>query len=531
MLVPVRNLGQLGVIMDTPPQDLPTNAASMGNNVLFRDGAARKVNGNTLIAYVMAGGDAAWFETWQYIAGTYKQAVGFDDGTIFVWNGAVWSAPVIQDQAGVTVLLSASGTWQSTVFGKFCVLNNKSDIPVYSWNSETSSADGSKFKMIPGWGAANSPSGSVKSVRAHRNFLIAVGVENSPYTVYWSDAAAINSFPSSWDYASTTNLAGYLQISASDGPLIDCCEMGDMMIVYTQTATYALQYVGGSDVFSLRRLLPYGLINRECATQFAGRNFCIGDNMIYVHDGINVERVAKGKVESEFFGSISQNSKVLCTSIADRKEVWIYYSTGSAESANRALVWNWEENTWSFIDLLGISCIAPSVVIEASPTIGSLTGTIGSYSGTIGEWERTGANRVLIATAGTGAVVSTGLYRLNYGNRSVNANYYAYVERTGLDLDEIKQNAARSMHVRSIIPQIRGSGTVDFQIGGQRSAGDDVDWGDIKTFDLDNGAEYKVDIRKTGRYLAYRVGVWQGAARLNSWELTGMDIDMVDGGR
>lgn len=536
MLVPVRNLGGAGVVRDQAPHDLPPNVITNSRNVLFQDGAARKKDGLALIAYDITDKYSAWFETWQYQAGTYKQAVARSDGVITVWNGAAFSTPILEDQAGATKVLAASDEWQSTVFGKFCLLNNRIDMPMYSWNAGTSSADGSKFRQIPGWGAATSPTGAVKAVRAHRNFLIAVGVAASPYTVYWSDAAAIDGFPQSWDYADPTNLAGYLQISAADGPLIDCAEMGDMMMVYTASAAYALQYVGGSDVFALRRLLPYGVINRECAVQFEGKHFCIGDNTVYVHDGINVERVADTKVERAFFSEISDAKGVKCTAIADRAEVWVYYSTDATKGANLALVWNWRSGAWAFIDMYRHACIAPSIVIEASPTIGSLGETIGSYSGSIGDWARSGVHRVLIASQGDGATVPFALYKVNSGLRVQDGvgsptPFAAYIERIGLDLDEVKGNAMRSVHLRRVVPQVTGSGTVYCQIGSQRSPSDNVAWGDTVALDLDGGDEYKVDVRHTGRYLAYRFGQWDGAPQLNQWRLTGFDLDIMDGGR
>lgn len=182
-------------------------------------------------------------------------------------------------------------------------------------------------------------------------------------------------------------------------------------------------------------------------------------------------------------------------------------------------------------DLPGYCKIAPSNRIYAAPTIGSLTGSIGDLTGTIGDWLTTGARQELTGLCGTGAAVDTGLYTLNTTWR-VGANaYHAYIERTGIDLDEIRNQSTTSTHIRSITPQIVGSSTVDVQVGSQRSPGDGVSWGDIKTLDLANGAKYKIDTRKTGRYLAYRIGTWTGTARTGGWELAGMDIDVMDGGR
>lgn len=532
MLIPLRQFGDAGIVQDVPAHELPPNAISGGKNVMFRDGAARKMGGNKIIAYDISSENSLWFETWQYQVGTYKQVIGLADGTLRVWNGSSISAPVIQNQGGSVTVLSATSAWQSTVFGRFAVMNNRVEMPLYSWNSGTSSPDGSVFRMIPAWGAANSPSGAVKSIRSHRNFLVAVGVANAPYNVYWSDAAATDSFPASWDYSDTTKLAGYVQVAASDGPLIDCREMGDTMIVYTQYAAYALQYVGGSDVFGIRRLFSYGLINRECAVSFQNQHFCVVDNRIYVHDGMNISRPAERKVERALFREISDWSKCLVASIEGKNEIWIYYTMAGGTSPNRALVWNWHNNTWTFIDLPGYTCIAPSVVISAPLTIGSLSGGIGDLAGTIGEFGRTGANQVLMATPGDGnATVTFGLYQLDTGVKFGQNYYDAYIERTGVDLDEWRKEATTSMRIRSVMPQITGSGSVNVQIGTQRSANDSVLWDTVKTLSLDGGQNYKVDVRKTGRYLAWRIGSWNGSPTGSVWEFSGMDIDVQEAGR
>jgi len=532
MLIPLRQFGDVGMVQDAPAHELPPNAITGGKNVLFRDGAARKMNGNKIIAYDISSENSQWFETWQYQVGTYKQVIGLANGTMLVWDGSAISVPSIQDQGGTAAVLSATAAWQSTVFGRFAVMNNRVEMPLYSWNSGTSSPDGSVFRMIPAWGAANSPGGAVKSIRAHRNFLVAVGVANAPYNVYWSDAAATDSFPASWDYADTTKLAGYVQVAASDGPLIDCREMGDAMIVYTQNAAYALQYVGGSDVFGIRRLFSHGLINRECAVSFQNQHFCVGDNRLYVHDGLNISRPAERKIERAFFHEVSDWSKCLAASIEGQNEIWVYYTTAGGSSPNRALIWNWHNNTWAFIDLPGYTCIAPSVVVSSPITIGSLSGQIGNLEGTIGEFGRTGANQVILATPGEGnATVTFGLYQLSTGIRIGSDHYDAYIERTGVDLDEFRKEATTSMRVRAVVPQITGSGSVDIQIGTQRNANDSVLWDTVKTFSLDDGSRYKVDVRKTGRYLAWRIGSWSGSPTNSTWAFSGMDIDVQEAGR
>ena len=44
-IVPIENVGQLGIIKDTPPYSIPPNAWSDGNNVRFLDNGVKKIAG------------------------------------------------------------------------------------------------------------------------------------------------------------------------------------------------------------------------------------------------------------------------------------------------------------------------------------------------------------------------------------------------------------------------------------------------------------------------------------------------------
>ena len=50
-ILPINNLSEIGLIMDTPSVSLPPNAFSDCQNVRFRDGAIRKFPGETPITF------------------------------------------------------------------------------------------------------------------------------------------------------------------------------------------------------------------------------------------------------------------------------------------------------------------------------------------------------------------------------------------------------------------------------------------------------------------------------------------------
>ena len=93
-LVPIENLGQIGIIKDTPPYNLPPNAWSDGNNVRLLDNGVKKVAG---YQEVMATCPFAPYYIHPYltVAGTYYW-IAYGATDIAVWNGSTWTDVVRQ---------------------------------------------------------------------------------------------------------------------------------------------------------------------------------------------------------------------------------------------------------------------------------------------------------------------------------------------------------------------------------------------------------------------------------------------------
>ena len=88
-LIPVENLGQLGIIQDIPPYNLPPNAWSDGNNVRFLDNSVKKVAG---YAAVLATVPFAPYFIQSYLSagGTYYW-IAYGAADIAIWNGSTWT--------------------------------------------------------------------------------------------------------------------------------------------------------------------------------------------------------------------------------------------------------------------------------------------------------------------------------------------------------------------------------------------------------------------------------------------------------
>lgn len=544
MLIKIDKLGSAGMVADAAPHDLPSSAVSVAESVRFSDGKARKAKGYKLTAELGAISYPTWMQPW---TSDDIQRFAIQTRTdVRVMEGTTILTPTLRNQANsADITLATSLIGQSTLFGNFCVLNNGVDYPLYSWNAATSSTDGTVFREIPGWGAANSPGGGAKVIRGFGSFLIAMGVADDPYSFYWSDEAEPGAFPQSWDYADPTNLAGRNTISAADGPLVNGEPLGNDFIIYTTDATYATRFVGGAFIFDTRRLWPWGCLNQDCVVQIENQHFVVANEAVFLHDGNTNKRIAAGRVERQLFAEITDLSKVRVASSLSTNEVLIYYPKDGSAYANRACVWNWLTDTWSFRDLPTVACITEGhqptsgLLRFDSPEVATLA--VDDAPWTIDELGATDPRRRLFmlttesdpvfdVTGNAAAILEDNAQFLN-ATRAGTAGYYAYIERTGLDLENVGSPAARSVFVRGIYPQIRGSGVVQMQLGSSQSPNGNYQWSPVQSFDLDSGSAYKIDARFTGRYLGYRVGEWEGTPTEVNWELTAFEVDVQDGGR
>lgn len=517
-MFPIPQLGLGGVNTDAPRFDLPPNFFTGALNTVFRDGKAQKAPGWINVPFdTTLDEDTYWFQSWEdddvpYTA--FAQSTG-----IRTWNGTNLSAASIFEEDGATPkTLSASTRWQSDVFGSYALMNNQTDEPLYSQNR-----NGSEFAVLPGWGAANSPTGAPKSVRSFKSFLIALGAGGDEYTVHWSDEAAPDSFPQSWDAADPTNLAGFNPLQASDGELVDGKQLGDAFIVYTTGAAYAMR-LGGPSVFTFQRLFSWGIVNQDCAVSFENQHFCIGTETIYVHDGFQVRRIADSRVENYFFDSANDLSKVYVTKDVENHEILVYYAQGDSDVPNHLMIWNWLDNTWTFEDLdTGVYCIKPSRRILAQLQWDEADYPWSQANFTWDQLKQEDARRVMMMLAPRNWYERGIVFSRSDG--STDSNYHSYLERRGLDLDELTGTADSVKFVRAAHPQIEGAGTVYFQFGGSFSPTDQPSWGPVVAFDINSG-QYKVDTRVTGRYLAMRIGSWQGTPEANQWALSKLELDI-----
>ena len=365
MFVPLPNFGKFGVVSDTLNSALPIGTWTDANNMRFSGIQMEKMlestqNSALLDADGVVVGYMRWAQGWSDGRSTYL-AVATNDRLWFLVRHAADAAGYLEDATRPGGVYSAQGEWDSFAWGNTCIFNNGIDPPqIYN-------ADTGYFEDLPNWGLISSaddisagaePSidtnASCRMLRPYKNYLAAIGITESgvyqPNAVWWSDATTLATYrsntidgggPPSWDYESPATLSGKSEQGAGSGKLVCLAELGEAMVLYTESASFFMQFTRGSLVMGFRRVFGKGAAGLHCVAEFNNRHFVVGKDQVYVHDGSLPSLIAKDRVETEFYTRIGKGGRfggagnvnwdrLQVSHNPDRKEITVYMREGAA---------------------------------------------------------------------------------------------------------------------------------------------------------------------------------------------------------
>ena len=154
------------------------------------------------------------------------------------------------------------------------------------------------------------------------------------------------------DYTPTaTNEAGSLRIS--DGSrIVGAVKSSGQILVWTDTSLHGIQFVGTPFTFGLRQLgANCGLISQHAAVEINGRAYWMSDNSFYMYDG--VVKKMPCSVQDYVFDDLSYTNKadIACGINTAFNEIIWYYPSANATQIDRAVAYNYLENTWYTVNL------------------------------------------------------------------------------------------------------------------------------------------------------------------------------------
>lgn len=562
--LPLRNLGQVGVITDANPYSLPANAFSKAQNVVFDENRVQRAPLfkqlfpaiRSLLSYADSSGTFdAQTGTYDAAQGTPASAARFVGSyadpsfgeTVFVCDndGAVRSYP----NGSLTFISPGAGTitneepWTHAQVGGLSFLARAGMRP-YVRNVKT---DVTYSLMAGDWVSTH----SAKVVRGYLDYVIMLNVTKStteyPTMVKWSDPVPYNSVVTgvTWDPASPSGIAGENILAEMTSGIRDGQVLGTNFILYSQEQVWLMEYTGSSLVFNFRRLFPTGgIFNTNCVVEVEGKHFVFGEDDLYVHDGVSKQSIADGRVRRSVFNAINRTKRSAAFVMHDSVSNLVYfcYNTLSDEVkwrntqyCNQAAIYNYRSDTWSFMDLPNVVGGAESNIDLQANTYPAVSGTYEVYNSSYVSFEGVKPN-VTIAlgiTDATNGLTESRVYAVDLPAVSLTnlpvtqeTRAPAVAERVGIDLDDEGLNTPLRSYktITEIVPQAAfdaSASTFKWEVGSS-----DLPNGAVvyrTSTDFDPAVDYKIDTKVSGRYLAYKVT----SESLENFKITGFDAKVV----
>jgi hypothetical protein len=534
----LRNLAKYGVIADQDPYSLPPEAFSGGVNVRFRNG---KITSGPVFRNALALGttDPRFAFSSNPTTGLDFLFVGYKDGTVSRISGSSESPYSITSYTPSAV----DATWSSANLAGVTYVNRSDRAPWYLRTTD------SIFQNLglSGWPSLT----QAGLLRTCGGALVALNVTKAgvqyPTMVKTSSIPLAGAVPASWDITLPNTLALENILAELQGPIVDACSLGNDLIIYGYKQAYHMQPNGSLSVYNFTPL-PFqkGALNANCSVEMDGKNVVFGPDDIWQHDGVSEKSICDGRVRDYIYGSINQSKSNLCfvTHNPKLKEITFAYASGDgliyfsgANGCNRQAVWNYSDDTWSFDDLPFVFSSCPAN-LSNPVTYTSIGSTVfdafgGSYQDQEDGYKRT---PVYVGASNATFGLATTLYAFDlYGQGSTvaypvvtAATAPRYLERDGIDLDELNADLRGYKTLASIYPQARlGSASAPLTIaaGGSNSFNVPAVIGAYQPYNGDD--LYKLDFNTAGRWLALRIKY----SDYKEMAIVGLDLDLFITGK
>lgn len=529
----IRNLGKHGVLTDPDAYDLPPEAFSLGVNVRFRNGKVtsapvfRKVKtlGTDQPRFTFAANPAS---------GLDLLFIGYQNGRVFRYNGSTETDYTISGYSNSAV----EARWTSTTLANILYVNRQDRAPWYLRASDTQFQNLASAGWDATWtaGLLRSCSGALVALNVTK------GATNYPQMVKTSSIPLSGTVPVSWDQTTPSTLATENILAEMQGPITDAAAYGNSLIIYGLKEAWLMAADNSALVYGYAKL-PFqkGSLNANCSIEIDGKVYVFGPDDIWRHDTVGEESICDKKTRDFIFSSInlSKSRYFFVSHNPQLKELTFNYISGDRATAftnptdgcNRQAVYSYSENNWSFDDV-------PQVFSACNANLD----TVSTWAAVPGTWDNTGSSwldqedsfkrtPVYVGQANATYGLSTALYAFDlYGIGSTvnfpvdtNATQPRYLERDGIDLDEVGVDLRDCKDLASIYPQARlGAGSAPLMIAAGAADGfnQQPTFTDYQPYD--GVTLYKLDYNIAGRWLSLRYKF----SDYKELTISGIDLDL-----
>lgn len=349
-MIEIGRMDRGGVNTDQSSYRLAPNVFSNVLDVDFEHGnvvpAVKEVG-----AFIGVAGNPVHLEEVEGANGVFN-FVYFLEDRAFIWANGEFSE--ISNLAGMG-RASNENRWNGGFFHGWWVWTNGDSVP-QQWNPY---APLSTMTDLEHWPSEI----RIRFIRPYLNFLVGFSYTSlsagfSKQTVIWSDQADPGILPT-WDITDPTQKAGVYSLTADSDPIEGAAELRGEMFIYKRSSVWVMRYVGGTFVMNFAlRFSERGLLNSRCVVALEGTHFCVDRAGFYFHNGVTITPVGEGVVWDTFSNQFSIDTlfSIFVEYEEAKNRVWIFYSTVNSVHADRVLIFDMRNQTWTFRKVQQAAC-------------------------------------------------------------------------------------------------------------------------------------------------------------------------------
>lgn len=267
-----------------------------------------------------------------------------------------------------TALLSSSGItypriWFCDRFGDNIVMTPGNESGCYTWNGDTSAAP----TLI-----TNAPT-DINYLFVSNNILVTFGhgVENK---IFASDQGDYTE----WTASSTNQV--FEDIIEGAGRFMSHCPVDGYNLIFTESQTYTMKYIGGTAVWQILSLDPsIGLIAPMARVSINGIAYWMGQGNFYMFRGGKIEVIPsnfglQSSILRYVFDNLnnSQAFKIFAWYNPKWDEIWFHYPSASSNECDRVARFNRKLQCWC-PDMLNRTAGESPVISLTNPRLGNVS--------------------------------------------------------------------------------------------------------------------------------------------------------------
>lgn len=491
-----------GFVSDTPPHEVGPDFYTLMTNVVMRGGFPQRVPGSRSV-YSTALATAAPGQLVHAInctiSGTNYWLLFEDDGT--AW--AIESTNATQIDNALLQAVANPYAHSSELLNGVPVYSNGADEPVY-WA-------GSNLVTLTDWTATETC--QFITVFKYHIFALNISGPGGTFTskLKWSDAAEPGTIPDSWT-PSASNEAGDVELSDSPGELVCAYPLRDALMIYKRSATYAAQYVGGTQIYAFRKVQSAsGALTRRSVCDVNGQHLIVTDGDIVLFDGSTRRSIGEARVKDWLFNQIDQTNyaNLFCTYNRAHDEAIIAFPGSGSTFCDTALVYNVAQDSFGVRDLDDVVA-GPVGFVNDQAAANAWADRTETWADAVGAW---GQSTISAARDSTVFIRAATMHQQDVTDAETKTAYLGKYGMTGGDATRVK--FVKRVHVRAK----SNYGTLFVRVGSQMEPNDSITWSNEVSI---TDPEQIANVFAQGRYISVELR----SAGSDVWKVTGLDLEM-----